>query len=137
MMNSTSNLIRLQRGLKDHVKGEYEFRNTRNGTRIITKEMADYSAMKSYLERNNLNYFTFSPNSEKTIKAVILHIPPDTPAKDTTTTALRTFRLQRHQRETNDGHSNNTQRTNPHGTSPFISSYFNNKYKRSRDIQSE
>jgi hypothetical protein len=39
--------------------------------------MADYSAMKSYLEKNNLQYFTFSPNSEKPIKAVIRHLPPD------------------------------------------------------------
>jgi hypothetical protein len=49
---------------------------------IITKEMADYSAMKSYLETNNLRYFTFSPNSEKPIKAVIHHLPPDTQAED-------------------------------------------------------
>jgi hypothetical protein len=46
MITSTTNLIRLQRDLKEHVKGEYEFRNTRNGTCII-KKMADYSAMKS------------------------------------------------------------------------------------------
>jgi hypothetical protein len=44
--------------------------------------MADYSAMKSYLEKNNFQYFTFSPNSEKPIKAVIYHLPPDTPAED-------------------------------------------------------
>jgi hypothetical protein len=42
----------------------------------------DYSAMKSYLEKNNLQYFTFSPNPEKLIKAVIRHLPPDTPAED-------------------------------------------------------
>jgi hypothetical protein len=47
------------------------------------KEMADYSAIKSYLETNNFHHFTFSPNSEKAIKAVIGHIPPDTPAEDT------------------------------------------------------
>jgi hemin uptake protein HemP len=41
VMTSTTNLIRLQGDLKEHVKGEYEFRNTRNGTRIITKEMTD------------------------------------------------------------------------------------------------
>jgi hypothetical protein len=72
----------LQRGLKEHVKGQYEFRNKRNGTRVITKQMADYSAMKFYLEKNNLQYFTFSPHSEKHIKAVIRHIPPHTPAED-------------------------------------------------------
>jgi hypothetical protein len=44
--------------------------------------MTDYSAMKSYLEKNNLPYFIFSPNSEKPIKAVIHHLPPDTPAED-------------------------------------------------------
>jgi hypothetical protein len=49
---------------------------------IITKETADYSAIKSYLEKNNLQYFTFSPNSEKPIKAVICHLPPDLPAED-------------------------------------------------------
>jgi hypothetical protein len=43
--------------------------------------MADYSAMKSYLEKNNRNYFTFSPNSENHINAVI-HLPADTPAED-------------------------------------------------------
>jgi hypothetical protein len=37
LMFSTTNLIRLQRDLKSHVKGQYEFRNTRNGTRVITK----------------------------------------------------------------------------------------------------
>jgi hypothetical protein len=39
--------------------------------------MADYSAMKSYLKKNNLHYLTFT-NSEKT---VIRHHPPDTQAK--------------------------------------------------------
>jgi hypothetical protein len=69
VMISTTNLIRLQRDLKEYVKGEYEFRNTRNGTRITTKEMVDYLAIKSYLEKNNLQYLTFYPNSEKPIKA--------------------------------------------------------------------
>jgi hypothetical protein len=44
--------------------------------------MADYSAIKFYLEKNNLHYFTFSSNSEKPLKAVIPHVPPDTPAED-------------------------------------------------------
>jgi hypothetical protein len=34
--------------------------------------MADYSTMKFYLEKNNLQYFTFSSHSEKPIKAVSL-----------------------------------------------------------------
>jgi hypothetical protein len=44
--------------------------------------MADYSAMKSYLEKNNLHYFTFSPNSKKPIKAIIHHLPPDMTTED-------------------------------------------------------
>jgi hypothetical protein len=44
--------------------------------------MVDYSALKSYLEKNNLHYFTFSPDPEKPIKAVIRHLPPDKPAED-------------------------------------------------------
>jgi hypothetical protein len=89
-MTSSTNLIRLQRDLKDHdKKKEYEFRNSRNGTRIIAKEMADYSAMKSYLEKNNLHYFTFSPNSEKPIMAVIRHLP-QTRQRKIFTAALRT-----------------------------------------------
>jgi hypothetical protein len=82
LMTSTANLVRLQSDLKEHVKGEYEFRDTRSKTRITTKEMVDYLAMNSYLEKNNLRYFTFSPNSEKPFKAVIRHLPPDKPAKD-------------------------------------------------------
>jgi hypothetical protein len=35
VMTSTANLIRLQSDLKAYVKGEYEFRNTPNETRII------------------------------------------------------------------------------------------------------
>jgi hypothetical protein len=38
--------------------------------------------MKYYLEKNNLHYFTFSPNSEKPISAVFRHLPPDTPTED-------------------------------------------------------
>jgi hypothetical protein len=40
--------------------------------------------MKSYLEKYeyNLRYFTFSPNSEKPMKAVIYHLSPGIPAED-------------------------------------------------------
>jgi hypothetical protein len=82
MMTSTTNLIRLQSYLKEHVKDKYAFRNTRNGTRIRTKEMTDYSAMKFYLQENNFHCVTFSPDSEKPLRAVIRHLPPDTPTED-------------------------------------------------------
>jgi hypothetical protein len=38
--------------------------------------------MKSFLEKDNLQYFTFSPNSGKPIMAVIHHLPPDMPSED-------------------------------------------------------
>jgi hypothetical protein len=34
MMTTTTKLIQLQSDLKDHVKGQYEFRNTGNGPQI-------------------------------------------------------------------------------------------------------
>jgi hypothetical protein len=65
-----------------HIKEECEFQNTEKGTHIIIKEMADYSTMKSHLNKNNLHYFIFSPNSKKPIKAVIRYLPPETPVED-------------------------------------------------------
>jgi hypothetical protein len=38
--------------------------------------------MKSYLEKINLHYISFSQNSEKLIKTVIRLLPPDTPPED-------------------------------------------------------
>jgi hypothetical protein len=37
--------------------------------------------MKSCLEKNNLQHFTFCLNSEKPIKAVIHHLHPETPVE--------------------------------------------------------
>jgi hypothetical protein len=48
----------------------------------MTKEMADYSAIKHHFEQNSLRFFTSHPKSEKPIKAVIRHLPGDTPAED-------------------------------------------------------
>jgi hypothetical protein len=63
-------LIELQKQLKNVVKADIEFRNTRNGTRVNTKGMADFEAVKSNLSNNNLSYFYFFPKSQKPIKAV-------------------------------------------------------------------
>jgi hypothetical protein len=73
--------MQLQRQVKNIVTGSFEFRNTRSGTRIVTKEMADFSAIKKHLESDNLSYFTYFPKSEKPVKAVIRHLPQDTPAE--------------------------------------------------------
>jgi hypothetical protein len=44
--------------------------------------MADLSAIRKHLDNNNLSYFTFFPKSEKPMKAVIRHLPTNTPAQD-------------------------------------------------------
>jgi hypothetical protein len=64
------------------VKEYFEFRNTGNGTRVITKTLADFAAVKSHLETNNLPYFTFYPKYLKPFKAVIRHLPMNTPDED-------------------------------------------------------
>jgi hypothetical protein len=81
VITAATNLMQLQKVIKSVVK-KIEFRNTRNGTTVITKTLADFAAVKSHLETNNLPYFTFYPKYLKPIKAVIRHFPMNTPAKD-------------------------------------------------------
>jgi hypothetical protein len=49
ILTAKTNLIQLQKQLKNVVKSDFEFRNTRNGNRVITKSMADFEAVKSHL----------------------------------------------------------------------------------------
>jgi hypothetical protein len=73
------------------------------------KEITGHSAMKSYLEKNNLHYFTFSPNSKKAYESSNL---PPSPRH----VSGRYFQqpselgLQRHQHGVNGGHSKSTHR---------------------------
>jgi hypothetical protein len=64
------------------VSENFEFRSTRNGTRVITRNLADFQSVKSHFDSQNLSYYTFFPKSEKPIKAVIRHLPHNTPAED-------------------------------------------------------
>jgi vacuolar-type H+-ATPase subunit I/STV1 len=82
ILTSTTNLLALQKRISKIVTGNFEFRNTRSGTRIVTKEMTDISAIRKYLEQNNLSYFTLFPKSKKPIKAVERYLPANTPAQD-------------------------------------------------------
>jgi hypothetical protein len=42
----------------------------------------DFQSVKSHFDGQRLSYFTFFPKSEKPIKAVICHLPLNTPAED-------------------------------------------------------
>jgi hypothetical protein len=76
VLTSTTNLIQLQWQLTKITTGNFEFRNTRNGARIVTKEMADFSAMKKYLEKNKPSLLFLLPEVGKTCKS---RYPPSSP----------------------------------------------------------
>jgi hypothetical protein len=42
ILTSAANLIQLQKQLKSVAKQSFEFRNAKNGTRVVTKDMVDY-----------------------------------------------------------------------------------------------
>jgi hypothetical protein len=43
--------------------------------------MADFQSCKSHFDANNLSYYSFYSKSEKSMKAVIRHLPQNTPAE--------------------------------------------------------
>jgi hypothetical protein len=75
--------MQLQKVNKSVVKDNLELRNTRNGTRVITKTLVDFAAVKDYVEGHNLPHFTLYPKYLKPIHAVIRHLPVNTPSEDT------------------------------------------------------
>jgi hypothetical protein len=83
VITTATNLMQLQEVIKSLVKEILEFRNTRNGTRVITKTLADFAAVKSNLETQNLPCFTFYIKPLKAIKVIIHHLPVNTPVEDT------------------------------------------------------
>jgi hypothetical protein len=82
ILTSAANLIQLQKQLKGVAQQNFEFRNTRNGTRVVTKDMVDCQAVKSSFDKKSLSYYAFYPKAEKPIKAVLRHLPNNTPAQD-------------------------------------------------------
>jgi hypothetical protein len=50
-----------------------QYHNKRNG-RLFSHEI--------HLEKINFRYFAFSPNSEKPMKAIIRHLPPEMSTED-------------------------------------------------------
>jgi hypothetical protein len=61
VITATINLLQVQKIIRGVVKGNLEFRNTGNGTRVLTQTLTDFAAVKSYLESRNMPYFTFYP----------------------------------------------------------------------------
>jgi hypothetical protein len=84
VLTSEVDLISLQKELKSVVSGEFFFRNTETGTRITTKNLADYKTIQTLLSNQGLHYFTFYTKSDKPIKAVISHLPTNTSSEDIT-----------------------------------------------------
>jgi hypothetical protein len=76
VIRAATNPMQLQKVIKRVVKAKFEFRNTRNGTRVISKTLAEISAAKFYLET-----FLILPSTYvEPIKAVISHLTLNTPA---------------------------------------------------------
>jgi hypothetical protein len=63
-------------------QGNFEFRSTLNGTGVVTRDIADYSAIRALSDGKKMSYYTFHPKFEKPIRAVIRHLPIETPAED-------------------------------------------------------
>jgi hypothetical protein len=68
--------------LKALLKSTLEFRSIRDGIKVVTKDMADYSALMRQLDAHEVPYYTLQPKSLKPVKAVIRQLPGDTPAED-------------------------------------------------------
>jgi uncharacterized protein with WD repeat len=71
VLTSSTNLIQWQKQLKNVAKDDFEFRNTKNGTRVITKSMTDFEAVKSYFSTHHLSFYSFFPKSLKPVKTVL------------------------------------------------------------------
>jgi hypothetical protein len=56
ILTSTTNLLRLQKQIKGIIKG------ISNGTRVLTKEMADFSAIKTFFLSKKLSFYSFFPS---------------------------------------------------------------------------
>jgi hypothetical protein len=54
IFTSAANLIQLQKKLKGVARQNFDLRNTRSGTRVVTKDMVDYQADKAHFDQNSL-----------------------------------------------------------------------------------
>jgi hypothetical protein len=82
VLTSAANLMQLQKQVRSVAKQSFEFRSTRKGAQVTTRNMVDYLAVKAHFDSINMSYYTFYPKSMKSITAVIRHLPLNTPAED-------------------------------------------------------
>jgi hypothetical protein len=68
--------------MRRQVTENFKFRSIKNGTRFITRGMADFKSVKSLFGANNLFYYSFYPKSEKPMKVVIRYLPQNPPRED-------------------------------------------------------
>jgi hypothetical protein len=61
VLTTAANLIQLQKKLKGVDRRPFEFRNTKNGTRVVNKDMVDYLAVKAYFKQNSLSLLHLLP----------------------------------------------------------------------------
>jgi hypothetical protein len=57
VLTSKINLIALQKDIKEIVRGSFEFINTRTGTKVMSKEMEDYSGIRHTWNLKQLVYY--------------------------------------------------------------------------------
>jgi hypothetical protein len=72
------NMLKFQGEIKSIAKGSFEFRNTKNGTRVIVREMAEYLAIKSQLEKKKILFYAFHHKTLKRLRrqsGIYLAIP--------------------------------------------------------------
>jgi hypothetical protein len=62
VLTSAVKIILIQKQLKAVVSENFEFRSTRNGTRVIKKSMADFQSVKFHTDSQNLSYYSFFTN---------------------------------------------------------------------------
>jgi hypothetical protein len=62
ILTSAANLIQLQKQLKHVVRKDFEFHNTRSGTRVLTRGMADFLAIKYHTKEITSPSLSSTPN---------------------------------------------------------------------------
>jgi hypothetical protein len=82
VLTHATKLIQFQNKIRDLVQGNFEFHNTRSGTRVVTVYRADFSAIKSFFQKESFSIYTFHPKSFEPIKAVTRKLPSVTQAEE-------------------------------------------------------